>query len=384
MAGPSLRALLLLLLLVLASSAAAAQRDARQSFDLAVPSAPTPVAVDGRQHLVYELHLTNFANEPLRLVRVEALADPRSAPLLELDEEALVSALGRPGLARDAEKSVVAPGMRAIVHFDVVIGESMPSALVHRVEFASAQDGSSVRVEGGPVVPKAPAALALGPPLRDGPWIAIYSAEWERGHRRVTYAVDGRVRIPGRHAIDWVKIDADGKSFAGDGKAKRDWFGYGADVLAVADATVSAVRDDVPEPPRVSADNPRVAIGDASGNYVALTLADGRHALYEHLRPGSIRVRRGDRVRRGEAIAELGYTGESTGPHLHFHLADADLPLAAEGLPYALDGWRPLGAYRSFDAYAKGGPWTPSITGSMAARGFPAPFAVVEFPPARR
>lgn len=380
MAGPPLHILLVLLALV--SSAAAAQRDARQSFDLVVPSAPTPVAIGGRQHLVYELHLTNFAAEPLRLVRVEAIADGRT--VLQLDGDALASALGRPGLDEGADKPVVAPGTRALVYVELETGQAPVRELRHRVEFAAAKGGPSSQVEGARITPAAPAALALGPPLRGGPWIAIYSAEWERGHRRVTYAVDGRVRIPGRHAIDWVRIDANGKSFAGDGRAKRDWFGYDADVLAVADATVSAVRDDIPEPPLVSADNPRVAIGDASGNYIALALADGRHALYEHLRPGSLKVRRGDRVRRGETIAALGYTGESTGPHLHFHVADADLPLAAEGLPYALDGWLPLGAYPSFDAYAKGGPWAPPAAGPASTRGFPPPFAVVEFPPARR
>src|SRR3546814_7386768 len=69
-----------------------------------------------------------------------------------------------------------------------------------------------------------------------------------------------------------------------------------------------------------------------SGNACALDLGDGRHAFYEHLKPGSIRVVPGQRVRRGEVIAELGFTGDSTGPHLHFHVADAPSPLGAEGL----------------------------------------------------
>lgn len=383
MPSPSLRRLLVLL--VLASPAAMAQRDARQSFDLLVASAPTPVTVDGRRTLVYELHLANFAAEPLRLARVEVLADARQAPLRSLDGAALAAALGRPGLGKAADKSLVAPGMHAIVYLNLAVDE-VPSMLWHRVEFVAAGGGPSSRVEGGRTQPMPSAALALGPPLRGGPWIAVYSAEWERGHRRVTYAVDGRVRIPGRHAIDWVRIDANGKSFTGEGKDKNQWPGYGADVLAVADATVSAMRDDVAEPTQVSADNPPVAIGDASGNYVALRLTDGRHAFYEHLQPGSIKVRRGDRVHRGEPIAALGYTGESTGPHLHFHVADAEQPLAAEGLPYALDGWRRLGAYASFDAYAQGGPWTPPATAAAAPAGdgFPAPFSVVQFLPAPR
>src|SRR3546814_3208759 len=83
--------------------------------------------------------------------------------------------------------------------------------------------------------------------------------------------------------------------------------------------------------------HPENALGDATGNYVALDLGDGRHAFYEHLKPGSIRVVPGQRVRRGEVIAELGFTGDSTGPHLHFHVADAPSPLGAEGLPFEID-----------------------------------------------
>ncbi|MBO9662104.1 M23 family metallopeptidase [Dokdonella sp.] len=356
-----------------------AQRDARQAFDLAVPLAPTSYVVDGRARLGYELHLTNFAAVPLRLTRVDVFAEDGSTPLVTLSGGALAASLGRIGPEAGEDASTLAPGVRAIVYLDLAVDAQTPPALRHRVEFQSTTDGTSARVEGGRVAPRPAATRALGAPLRGGPWVAVYSAEWTRGHRRVLYAVDGRARIPGRHAIDWIKLDAQGGQFAREGKDKRDWYGYGADVLAVADATVAAVRDDVAEPVAVSDGNPAVSIGDASGNYVALALADGRYAFYEHLKPGSIKVRRGERVRRGDVLAALGYTGQSTGPHLHFHLADAPLPLAAEGLPYAFEGWRPLGAYVSAEAFGKGGRWSPPENDEPATRAFPAPFAVVEF-----
>lgn len=371
-------------LVAAASPLVSAQRDARQAFDLSIPLAPTPYVVDGRTRLSYELHLTHFAAEPLRLVRIDVLADDRSAPLAEFSGDTLAASLGRPGLEAGKDVSTLAPGLRAILYLDLAIEAKTPPTLRHRVEFESAKGGPSARIEGARVTPRPAAALALGAPLRGGPWVAVYSADWPRGHRRMLYAIDGRARIPGRHAIDWIRLDAQGEQFAGDGKNKRDWYGYGADVLAVADASVAAVRDDVAEPALVSDDNPPVPIGDASGNYVALALADGRYALYEHLKPGSLKVRPGERVHRGDAIAELGYTGQSTGPHLHFHLADAALPLAAEGVPYAFERWHPLGSYASPDAFGTGERWSPSRGGATATRAFPAPFAVVEFPPPRR
>jgi hypothetical protein len=70
----------------------------------------------------------------------------------------------------------------------------------------------------------------------------------ERGHRRVPYAVAGHATIPGRFAIDWMKIDAKGRFDRSDGKTLADSLSYGAEVLAVADAVVSATRDDFAEP----------------------------------------------------------------------------------------------------------------------------------------
>jgi murein DD-endopeptidase MepM/ murein hydrolase activator NlpD len=48
---------------------------------------------------------------------------------------------------------------------------------------------------------------------------------------------------------------------------------------------------------------------------VILALGKGRFAFYAHLKPGSLRVKRGDRVREGEVLALLGNSGSSTGPH---------------------------------------------------------------------
>ncbi len=69
-----------------------------------------------------------------------------------------------------------------------------------------------------------------------------------------------------------------------------------------------------------------VAPESASGNYVALDLGGGRFAFYEHLQQGSIMVKPGSGCTRGEVIAKLGSSGStSIGPHLHFHVADANV-----------------------------------------------------------
>jgi len=98
-------------------------------------------------------------------------------------------------------------------------------------------------------------------------------------------------------------------------------------------------------------------LADDAGNYLVLRLPDGRFAFYGHLKKGRITVQIGEGVKKGQAMASLGFSGESTGPHLHFHIADSESPLDAEGLPFEIQSFRQVGRYD--DVSRLGTPWTP-------------------------
>ncbi len=356
---------------------------ARQAFDLEMPVPPTPVTIAGTLRLVYELHLTNFARVPLRVQRVEVLDANSESVIADLRGETLIGGFEQiDGIPADSGGREITPRTRDVLYFDIELkGAAAPRELEHRITYqAVAEDAPPpvvLRAAHVQVLREPPVTIAQ--PLRGGPWAAIYHPSWERGHRRYVYATDGIARIPGRYAVDWVLLDQEGHRARGDADEIANWYGYGADVLAVADGVVAAMRDDVSESATLSG-HPQLPLEDATGNYVALRLENGLFVFYEHLKPGSIRVREGDRVRRGEAIGAIGFTGHSMGPHLHFHLADANSPLGAEGMPFVIDAFDVLGSYGGFDSI-KDVPWTPfdEAAESHRTEEMPGPNVVVDF-----
>ncbi len=374
----------LFVMLLFAGFASAATPPLRQSFDLHVPLPPTPVPVEGRMRLFYELHLTNFARTPLAASGVQVIDAASGREIARYSDAALAARLApMDGAADDNVRTgEIRSGSRAVVYIELeLMADAIPASLTHRVDYTG-NDGTpfSGSVAGGRVAVDPRPAPLLGPPLRGGPWVAAFDPAWERGHRRVFYAVEGRAVLPGRFAIDWVKLDDAGLRAKGDADVVANAYAYGAEVLAVADGTVVKVRNDFPEAARIS-ENGRFALADADGNHIVLDIGQQRYAFYEHLRPGSVRVAPGQRVRRGEVIAALGYSGSGNWPHLHFHVGDAPSPLGAEGLPFVIEGFRSLGVYGTFDDLGVR-PWTRRVDSGTAERRRerPADNAVVAFP----
>jgi hypothetical protein len=369
--------------LALASPLVVAQRaPVTQSFDLRVPWSPEPVRVEGKASLVYELHLTSYAKEPLRLTTI-AVVDDGGHALATFEGKALETVLGRPDHPADKDLTRIPPGVDAVAYLSVPLDPGASPHLHHRVTYtADVTPALPATIGGGAFAVTSRASLALGPPLRGGPWVAIYNAQWERGHRRVLYATDGVVHVPGRFAIDWIRVGPQGGFARGDGAEPSQWLGYGADVLAVADATVASTGNGITESATLAEHAAqKVPLEDAAGNYVALDLGDGRYAFYEHLKPGSITVKAGQHVHRGQVIGQLGFTGESTGPHLHFHVADGNAPLGAEGLPYAFAHLHVIGHYDGIEAFGQGKPFRrlSQAGGETLDNSFPAPLDVVDF-----
>ena len=337
-----------------------------QSLHIEVPYTPPVARIDGRDRLIYEVHATNFSSKIIVLDAIEVETANDGVVLARIEAAKAARWVGAP---RDPAQRL-APGERVILYLDVPVSQGT-AMLRHRIRFtAASKDGSAeaVTIVGGAVTPRAAFPLPLGAPLRGGPWTAVALPDHANGHRRYPYAVSGRVRLPGRHAIDWMPARGFDPASAGRSVTAD---GTGADVLAVADGVIVAVKEE-PKP------GARPSVEDETGAMVVLRLPDGRYAFYQHLAPG-IPVRVGDLVAKGQVIARLGASGHVTQPHLHFHVADGTTPFDSEGLPYELDAGQVLGRYARFEDFTEGKAWQPERTRAMD--GLPRANAVLRFAP---
>lgn len=309
-----------------------------------VPIAPVPLDTDAGQTLVYELRLTNKASEPLSLGELDVSDGDSHRLLLRLSGAALSARMALLDKSA-AASSVVSPGAATVVYLELDLARNEhPRRLEQRIDVVASDGTSRGRVIAVTAVDNR-SPVVLGPPLEDGPWVAVHSPQWPRGHRRVMYASAKGPRIPGRYAIDWVAVDGQGRTSHGNDDVPSEALGYGARVLAGIDGLVAATRDGMVEAGSIRG-NPRHSAAEGAGNYVALAVGDGRYVFYEHLRPGSIAVKSGEAVKRGQGIAALGFSGDTTGPHLHLHVADSVDTLDGEGLPFVISGYEELGRYR--------------------------------------
>lgn len=208
----------------------------------------------------------------------------------------------------------------------------------------------SVDVEGNDVdsvasLPIRAAALrAFRFPL-EGRWL-IGAGATPHNHHRWTPAEE--------FALDISRVGASGGTYARDGAALRDYYGWRAPVLAAADGEVVGAVDRYPDnvamlrrpgEPMIDYRKRLFAaqdewLGDIdgiAGNHVIVRHDGGLYSVYAHLKRGSVAVEVGQRLRGGTRLGSLGSSGNSTEPHLHFHVCDAPHPLNCAGVPVRFD-----------------------------------------------
>jgi murein DD-endopeptidase len=322
-------------------------------LDILAPVAPAAFQADGKWHLVYELQVTNLGKWDCQLTRLDVMpANSAAKPIASYAGAELEGMIARPGQTVP-EKAKIAPGAFAIVYMWLTFDkhEDVPEKFSHRVAMKIGDYPEGITLEGVPVSADMKKAVVISAPLTGADWAAGNGPSNTSQHRRAFIPVNGHAYISQRFAIDWVQLNADGKTFQGDSADNKNYRAYGAEIHAVADGVVTQTKDGIPQnipnqPPIVP-----ITLETIGGNHVIVEIGNGEFAFYAHMQPGSVRVKVGDKVRRGQVLGLLGNSGNSSEPHLHFHICNANSELACEGLPYAL---------RSYELQGKGDGWKPS------------------------
>jgi murein DD-endopeptidase len=245
-------------------------------------------------------------------------------------------------------------GTEAVIYVWITLDKpgDVPVALVHRFTVKLGTYPEELSVDMKPSVVGTNASVKIQSPLHGDHWLAGNGPSNTSGHRRALIPIDARAAISQRFAIDWVRLGDDGATFHGDKLDNKNYYAFGVEAYAVADGVVTETKDGIPQ--NIPGEHSRavpITLETVGGNHVIIDIGGGNFAFYAHLQPGSLRVKLGDKVRTGQVIGLVGNTGNSTEPHLHFHISNATSPLGSEGLPYTLS---------SFTVQGSGWKWKPA------------------------
>jgi urea transporter/murein DD-endopeptidase MepM/ murein hydrolase activator NlpD len=116
-----------------------------------------------------------------------------------------------------------------------------------------------------------------------------------------------------KYAWDFIVTDKDDSQFSDNGLKLDDYYCYSLPVIAPLDGEVvkviSSVRDNEPG---------EVNLQQNFGNTVVISHQYNLYSSISHLKLDSIKVKEGDRVKKGEIIGYCGNSGRSPYPHIHF------------------------------------------------------------------
>ena len=343
-------------LLFLAATLAAFAQSAPPSVTLTVdPNQPVIELRGEEQRLNFDLLVHNNSSEPLRINKIQVSVYDASGALAfrrYLDEN------GRPpGVSTLSERVVPPNGAISVFNPFYSFNPEMPLVRLHYEVFfekTTEQEPNLLqffsKAESDVRPQPYPGKTHLTLPLPDLTYV-FDGHDFYAHHRRQNVLRGGKYRPnPVRYGYDFMVTNKAGDLYHGDRFVKENWFSYGAPVYATAAGSVVDARSDIPEnsykngevvaPPNLDDIDPT-----GSGNHVTLDHGDGEFSMFNHMKPGSVRVKKGDHVTAGQQIGEIGFSGDTFLPHLHYMLVDNPDFTRAQGLPSYFDNFeRVLGA----------------------------------------
>jgi murein DD-endopeptidase MepM/ murein hydrolase activator NlpD len=318
----------------------------------AQPAAIWIEASDTGQSLNFDFVVENQGNVPLGIDSIDLVAmDAAGKPVLRrfIDSNGFAPSIETlPG-------RVVAPGGKILLFnpFHSFRPDAELHSLTYKFSLSIPQQApetqASVTIEPRVYTPK----TALSLPVR-GKLLVHDGHDYYAHHRRLNTEHPaarelGITRNFMRYSLDLNPTNDAFEPFRGGGGKNEDWFAWNQPLFATGDGTVVDAFDKEPDNVRggVNHFDPQSVKSKPMkfyGNYLVIDHGNGEFSLLGHLQNGSLAVKVGDKVTRGQPIARIGSSGSSNNPHVHYELRTGR-DLNAEGLPAVFrDFNRHLGA----------------------------------------
>lgn len=294
----------------------------------------------------YTLETWEYEKDGLELQRITVLDENTKEELFVINKENLPKIYKNP---LDTSPYFVFDMLKNYylsIQLPVPLGKIPPKTVFHRLALKNTTDNSELLVEGSAFSPRtSEAPLVIASPLK-GENLVFLNQSTMGYHFYVLMFMNGRIFRPERYAIDTGEVKGDLTTYLkGDPKLNTSYFNYGRDLYAIADGVVVHIQDGRPENSGDAMDVTLSTADEYAGNYLVLDIGGGQYAYYCHCIPHSFSVREGDMVKEGDVLAKLGNSGNSTAPHLHFHIADGPDLWTSKGIPFVLKKYTKTGMF---------------------------------------
>jgi murein DD-endopeptidase MepM/ murein hydrolase activator NlpD len=161
------------------------------------------------------------------------------------------------------------------------------------------------------------------------PFKDVWHITWGGDTKELNYHVKSQAQ---KNAFDILIQDKEGKTYRTNGKSNEDYYVFGKELIAPCDGeivlAVDGVKDNIP-----GVLNPTFL----SGNTVIIKTSNNEFLFFAHFKNHSIKVQEGQKVKQGQLLGLCGNSGNSSEPHLHFHIQNVEDMNIATGVKCYFD-----------------------------------------------
>lgn len=155
------------------------------------------------------------------------------------------------------------------------------------------------------------------------PFKDTWTVVWGGDTKELNYHVENEAQ---KNAFDMNITNSEGKSFKTDGRTNEDYYAFGKELIAPCDGevvlVVDGVKDNVP-----GIMNPIYI----PGNTVIIKTSNNEYLFFAHFKQHSIVVKQSQKIKQGQLLGLCGNSGNSSEPHLHFHIQNIEDMYTATG-----------------------------------------------------